>query len=90
MNGQRYKEKVPLVGPPFLACDFLMHRALCFGKAVYENRISSEHRAAFLAMSRETHSSTRLFATVCKKIRYISLWEQRAACTWVSCVAKQQ
>jgi hypothetical protein len=51
-DGKRVREKVFLVGAPFLAfCDYLMHRALFFSKMLYETRVSEKSRTAFIRMS---------------------------------------
>jgi hypothetical protein len=51
-DGKRVREKVFLVGAPFLAfCDYLMHRALFFSKMLYETRVLEKSRTAFIRMS---------------------------------------
>jgi hypothetical protein len=55
-KGKRVRERVYLVGAPFLAlCDYLMHRSLFFTKTTYESRVSEKTRKAFIKMSWETH-----------------------------------
>ena len=55
-NGKRVRERVYLVGAPFLAlCDYLMHRSLFFTKTTYESRVLEKTRKAFIKMSWETH-----------------------------------
>ena len=57
-TGKTVRAKDPLIGPPFLMlCDFLVHRALFFGKSFYEQKVSTEARQAFLNMSRAAHTA---------------------------------
>jgi hypothetical protein len=57
-TGKTVRAKEPLIGPPFLMlCDYLLHRALFFGKSFYEQKVSAEARQAFLNMSRAAHTA---------------------------------
>ena len=57
-TGKTVRVKNPLIGPPFLMlCDYLLHRALFFGKTFYEQKVSAEARQAFLNMSRSAHTA---------------------------------
>lgn len=40
-----------------MLCDYLLHRALFFGKSFYEQKVSAEARQAFLNMSRAAHTA---------------------------------
>ncbi len=57
-QGTKSRSRVALVGPPFLVlCDFLMHRALYFGKVLYEQKVAHDNHAAFLRMCKEEHNT---------------------------------
>ena len=57
-QGNKSRSRVALVGPPFLLlCDFLMHRALYFGKVLYEQKVTRDNRAAFLRMCKDAHNT---------------------------------
>ena len=57
-QGKKSRSRVALVGPPFLLlCDFLMHRALYFGKVLYEQKVTRDNRAAFLRMCKDAHNT---------------------------------
>jgi hypothetical protein len=57
-DGTKSRMRVALVGSPFLVlCDFLMHRALYFGKVLYEQKVTRDNRAAFLRMCKDAHST---------------------------------
>jgi hypothetical protein len=57
-QGTKSRSRVALIGSPFLLlCDFLMHRALYFGKVLYEQKVTRDNRAAFLRMCKDAHNT---------------------------------